>query len=383
LRRRQTGLEVDVELTDDQELFVETTRRFLETHAPMTSVRALFADPVGFDRGVWRQGAELGWTAMLVPEDLGGGSLSGQGLPDLALAAEELGRALHPGPFLPSNVVAFALAAYGSGEQHELLAGILSGEQIATWCMAGPAGVWSADAVDTQVSADGDGLVLSGTASFVQDAVNADVLLVTARGLGGLTQLVMRAATPGVTVAPLATLDLARRLDEVRFDGVRLPRSALLGDEGDADGAVERQLEVALVLQCAETVGLVDRVMEFTLQYAKDRVAFGRPIGSFQALKHRLADHAMWLEGSKATTCYAARAVQTRADDATLAVSVAKAHVAKTATAAIHDCVQIHGGIGMTWEHDIHLYLRRAVSNEVLYGTPQFHCQRLCDLAGV
>jgi alkylation response protein AidB-like acyl-CoA dehydrogenase len=296
--------------------------------------------------------------------------------------AEELGRGVCGGPFLPVNVFGFAVSTFGTDDQRAMLPGLVAGELIGAWCLGGADGSWSGDALSAEPAAAG-AYVLSGTSSYVQDAANADVLLVTAGGADGVSQFLVPTGTAGVTVTPLGTLDLSRRLAEVRFDKVAVDHSSLLGEFGRAAVAVERQRQVALVLQCAETVGVADHVLDFTVQYAKDRMAFGRPIGSYQALKHRFADHAMWLEASKATSSYAAHAVQEQREDAAMAVSVAKAHVARTATATVHDCIQMHGGIGMTWEHDIHLYMRRAVSNEALFGTPQEHCQRLCDLAGI
>jgi alkylation response protein AidB-like acyl-CoA dehydrogenase len=164
---------------------------------------------------------------------------------------------------------------------------------------------------------------------------------------------------------------------------VSVGANALLGDAGAAADQVERQLQFALVLQCAETVGVTDRVFEFTLDWVKQRYAFGRPIGSYQALKHRLADHAAQLEAAKAASAHAARSVQTGAADAAIAVSVAKSHCGRQSTEIIRDCLQLHGGIGLTWDHDIHFYLRRAVSNEALWGTPAAHHERLCRLAGL
>jgi alkylation response protein AidB-like acyl-CoA dehydrogenase len=164
---------------------------------------------------------------------------------------------------------------------------------------------------------------------------------------------------------------------------VRVGPEALVGEADAAAALVERQLQHALVLQSAETVGVIDRALEFTLDYARQRVAFGRLIGSFQALKHRFAEHAVWLEGAKAATAYAARAVQDQAPDAGAAASIAKSHTTRRGVEIIRDCLQIHGGIGMTWEHDIHFYLRRAVANEALFGTPAAHYERLCRLAGL
>jgi alkylation response protein AidB-like acyl-CoA dehydrogenase len=375
---------VDIVATDDQRLLQDTTRRFLEKRAPVGATRRLVDDPVGFDREAWRQGAELGWLSLFVPEAQGGMAEMAQGVVDAAIIAEELGRVVFAGPFLPVSVVTFAVATAGSEAQRDaLLPGLAAGETLAAWCFSGPGAASGVQAGAVRATRSGEGYLLEGVAAYVQDAHVADHLLVTTADGAGLSQFLVPAKTAGVTIAPLEALDLGRRLAEVRFDGVRVGQDALLGAAGGAAAQVERQLQLALALQCAETVGVVDRTLEFTVDYAKQRVAFGRPIGSFQALKHRFADHATRLEGAKAATAYAARAVQDQAVDAALAVSIAKAHGGKFGTEIIRDCLQMHGGIGMTFDHDIHLYLRRAVSNEALWGTPAAHHERLCVLAGV
>lgn len=368
-------------LTDDQELFRSTCRRALQERAPVERVRQLIGDPVGFDRATWTAGAGLGWYAMFVPEELGGGSVSGQPLVDAAVVAEELGRLVHPGPALATNVVAAGLARAASAELAErVLPGIAAGEVVATWALAGPD-----DPLPTRspvtATPDGDGYRLDGVASYVPDAAAADVLLVSAASPGGPAQFLLPRGTPGIRIEPLETLDLARRLATVRFTGVRAGAETVVGTPGGAAADVEHQLRVALVLQCAETTGATARGLEMTVQYAKDRVAFGRPIGSYQALKHRMADHRMWLEGSAAITAHAARAVQDGRPDAAIAPRVAAAHVGRRSTATLHDCVQLHGGIGMTWEYDLHLYFRRVISNEVLYGSPELHQRTLVDIA--
>jgi alkylation response protein AidB-like acyl-CoA dehydrogenase len=375
---------VDIVATDDQRLLQDTTRRFLEKRVPVAATRRLINDATGFDREAWRQGAELGWLSLFVPEAQGGMAEMAQGVVDAAIIAEELGRVVFAGPFLPVSVVAFAVAAAGSEAQRDaLLPGLAAGETLAAWCFSGPGAASGVQPGAVRATRSGEGYLLEGVAAYVQDAHVADHLLVTTADGAGLSQFLVPAKTAGVTIAPLEALDLGRRLAEVRFDGVRLGEDALLGAAGGAAAQVERQLQLALALQCAETVGVVDRTLEFTVDYAKQRVAFGRPIGSFQALKHRFADHATRLEGAKAATAYAARAVQDQAVDAALAVSIAKAHGGKFGTEIIRDCLQMHGGIGMTFDHDIHLYLRRAVSNEALWGTPAAHHERLCVLAGV
>ncbi len=369
-------------LSEDQELFRTTCRRALQERAPVERVRELVEDPAGFDRATWTAGAELGWTAMFVPEEHGGGSVSGEALVDAAIVAEEFGRLVHPGPALVTNVVAAGLARAASPELAErVLPGIAAGDVVATWALAGPDDPLPSGDLPVRATADGAGYVLDGVASYVPDAAVADVVLVSATTPDGPAQFLLPRDTPGVEVEPLETLDLARRLATVRFTGVRAGAGTLVGAAGGAAADIEHQLRVALVLQCAETTGATARGLEMTVQYAKDRVAFGRPIGSYQALKHRMADHRMWLEGSAAITGHAARAVQLDRPDAAIAPRVAKAHVGRRSTVTLHDCVQLHGGIGMTWEYDLHLYFRRAISNEVLYGGPELHQRALVDIA--
>ena len=356
---------MDLNVSADQELLAETTRRFLERECPITEVRRLHDEAVdGFDREYWRKGCELGWTAMLVPEADGGGSVSGDGLLDLVLVAEEMGRLVSPGPLVPVNVVADALARRGTDAQRAaVLPDLVSGDAIATWAFAESNDSW-----------DAAGVTLTAV---------ADWFLVTARTGEGLTQFLVPADTTGVTVTRLGTLDLTRQFGSIAFEQTTVSGDAVVGEVGGAAGDVERQLEVALVLHDAETVGATDVVFNFTLEYAKDRIAFGRPIGSYQALKHRFADMRTWLEGCHATATASARAVQAGDDDAAELVSVAKSYIADRCPSIIQDCVQLHGGIGVTWEHDLHLYLRRVAQNAALYGSVEQHRERLAVLIGM
>jgi alkylation response protein AidB-like acyl-CoA dehydrogenase len=373
---------VKLDLSPDQELVRDTTKRFLAERSPLAEVRRLGEDPVGYDRKWWRQGAELGWTAMLVPEAFGGGSVTDAGLLDLVVVAEEMGRLVAPGPFVPVNVVASALATAGTDDQRAtVLPALVAGESVAAWCLAEPGGAWSS-AADARVTAErtAAGWLLSGTKSPVEAAVDADHLLVVAGTPEGPTQLLVPAGTPGVTAVPLRSLDLVRRFAEVRFDRAEVADGAVVGAVGGAGPDVERQLLVAVALQCAETVGVVDQVFSFTVEYAFDRYSFGRPLASYQALKHRFADMKTWLEACHATAGGAADAVQAGVPDAGRLASTAAAYIGDRSTAMIQDCVQLHGGIGVTWEHDIHLYLRRATVNRATYGTPRQHRERLAAL---
>jgi alkylation response protein AidB-like acyl-CoA dehydrogenase len=375
---------VDVTLNDDQLMLQDMTRRFLEDRSPIGALRKLVDRGETLDRALWREAAELGWVALFVPEENGGIAESAQGVIDAAIVAEELGRVVFAGPFLSTSVAAFALAQGGSDAQREAwLPGMASGDTLAAWCFAGPGVKAGAEPGGVRCRASGGGFVLDGIAAYVEEAGAADLLLVSATGEDGLSQFLLPAGMAGVSIEPLDALDLGRRLASVRFEGVTVGQEALLGAAGEAGDLVERQLQVALALQCAETVGVTDRAFEFTLEWVRDRHAFGRPIGSFQALKHRLADHAAQLEGAKAAAAHAARSVQTGAPDAAAAVSIAKSQCGRSATEIIRDCLQMHGGIGLTWEHDIHFYLRRAVSNEALWGTPAAHHERLARLAGL
>jgi alkylation response protein AidB-like acyl-CoA dehydrogenase len=375
---------MELRLEDDQQLLLETTQRFLSAEAPIAEVRRLHDDGVGFDRSIWQRGAELGWTSLLVPEDLGGGSVSGNGLADLCLVAEEFGRQVAPGPLLPVNVVAAALSRSGTdNHKSEVLPQLVAGEAIATWAFAETNDRWDATGVHLTASQAGEAWTLDGTKSFVQDAAESDYYLVTARTGEGLSQFLVAAGSPGVSIEALTSLDMTRRYGNLVFDRASIPASALVGTAGQADDDVEYQIQLALVLQNAETVGATDKVFEMTLEYANDRMSFGRPIGSYQAIKHRLADMKLWLEACLGTSSASARAVQAGAADAGELVSVSKAYIAEKCPFIVQDCIQLHGGIGVTWEHDIHIYLRRVAQNAALYGSARRHRARLADLTGI
>ena len=361
---------MELQLSGDQELFLDTSRRLLAAECSIAAVRSLEAEPDGFSRDTWRRGAELGWTSMLVPEAHGGGSLSEHGLLDLALVAEEMGRTVAPGPLVPVNLVAAALGAAGTEAQRaQVLPGLLAGEAVAAW--TGP------QAIDAEVQ--GDDLVLRGTMPAVEAGGQADHLLVVVRSGEGLSHVLVPAATEGLVVGPMGTLDLVRRFASVTFDGAVVPRALLVGELGGAAGEVERLLQIACALQCAETCGAIDRVLAMTIEYLGDRYSFGRPLSSYQALKHRIADQKVWLEACHAITTAATRAVAAGESDAGRLASAAKHWVGPHATELIQDCIQLHGGIGITWEHDLHLYLRRATVNRTTYGTPDDHADRIAD----
>jgi alkylation response protein AidB-like acyl-CoA dehydrogenase len=369
-------LRVQLALTDDQALFVDTTARFVETELPLAKTRELHGDALGYGRTWLAKSAELGWYSMLVPESLGGGSVSGAGLLDAALVAEVIGRQVQPGPFVPMNVVASALASHGSPRvQRDVLPGIVAGRVVATWAFADNAGVVDGGAGVTATPTPGDMVRLDGARGFVQDALSADHVLVAAALDGSPAQpvqVLVPCDAAGVRVRPLHALDLSRRFAHVELEGVTVPGDAVV------DAPFEQLLHVAVVLNLAEIVGAMDVLFDMTVAYAKDRIAFGRPIGSFQAIKHLLADQALYLETCKAGAVAAAEAVANGDEMAAEVVSMAAAYIGDQGRELAQECLQVHGGIGYTWEHDLHLLMRRIESNAVLYGEPTWHRERVC-----
>ena len=368
-----------LDLSAEQEFLRETTSKFLSNEAPVSDVRKLRDNPDGFDRSYWRRGAELGWTSFLVSEEAGGGSVSGRGLIDLTLIAHEFGRNAAPGPLLPSNLVAAAISWTDARRHADLLAGLLDGTDIASWCFEEQPGRRIGD-VELEIRVEGGGLVVTGSKRPVESAAQATQLLVTGRTGSGLTQVLVPTGAAGVSIKAMESVDLTRRFYSVDFEGVRLPMSAAIGEPGGANAQVERLLHHALVIQCAESVGAMERGFDTTVEWAFDRYSFGRPLASYQALKHRFADMKSWLEGAHAIVDAAADAVESASGDGAELASAAKAFVGQYGAELLHDCVQIHGGIGVTFEHDLHLFLRRLTLNRMLFGTPAEHRLRVADI---
>lgn len=375
---------MELALSPDQKLFQASARGHLEKQYSLEGIRAMGEGDPRWNRDWWQKAAELGWAATIVPEELGGGSVSGDGVRDLSLLAEELGAGLAPGPLLPVNVVlAGLIAAAGNGPDHTaLIEGLVAGESVATWAVYEPGGEWAPLEPSVTATPVEGGFLLDGVKDRVQEAGQADLLLVVAAGPDGPVQVLVPTGAQGVSILPQWSLDLSRTYSTVTFGGVRVGSEAVVG-AGGAEGPVERQLQVAVVIQCSEACAVLDRVFELTTQWAFDRYSFGRPLASYQALKHRFADMRTWLEACHATTQAAAAAVQEQSPEAEQLVSVAKSFVGDRSLVIIQDCVQLHGGIGVTYEHDLHLYLRRAVMNQAHYGTPQDHRVRLAGLASL
>jgi alkylation response protein AidB-like acyl-CoA dehydrogenase len=364
-----------LDLTSDQEFFRQTTAKFLESQVPIDAVRALRDDPAGYSPDYWRRGAELGWASLLVREELGGGTISGAPLVELTLIAHEFGQHASPGPLVTVNVVAAALSE--SQTHGEVLESLMAGESIASWAVAERDTSVALDGVRLSVRVEGGEIVLNGEKRPVESAAQASHLLVTGRSDSGLTQVLVPADTAGVTISPMGSVDLTRRFAAVRFDNVRLPADAVVGAVGGAGPMVERQLQIAVVAHNAEAVGAMQSAFDMTVAWAFDRYSFGRPLASYQEIKHRFADMLSWLQASHAVNDAAAVAVDAGTAEAADLVSAAKAYIGDYGTELVQDCVQMHGGIGVTFEHDVHLYLRRVTINRALYGTPPEHRRRL------
>ena len=374
---------MDEDLTEEQQMLLDASTRFIEEACPLTAVRdGAYADP-GFAAAYRRQAGELGWFSFVVPEEQGGGSVSGNGAVDAALVAYRRGRLLQPGPFTGTNVVAAALAEAGSDEHRgQVVPALIAGEASASWAYGAAPGLPARVGAISAVSTAG-GWRLAGRAIFVEDPGPDGWLLVTATTEDGLAQFLLPVGEAAVEVVPLESLDLSRRFVEVRFDGGSVPATALVGRPGAIDDLVARQVALAATLTVAETVGAMAHEFEMTVQYAKDRIAFGRPIGSFQAIKHVLADTSLNLEMGKALALAAARPAGEGDPYAGQAASIAKAFVGDTGIDLAQNCFQVFGGIGYTWEHDQHLYLRRISTDATFHGDPSWHREHLCQLAGL
>lgn len=364
----------------EQMLFASTAQAFLEKETPLGKVREIHSSGGSFDPQWWQRAAELGWASLLVPEELGGGSVSGDGVADLALLAEQAGRTVAPGPLHPVSVVLAGLVEAADNHQ-ALIESLVSGEMVASWAVYEPAAPWSPLTPSLTATATDGGYRLDGVKDRVESGDAAGVLLVTGMLDGRLRQFVVPADTAGVSIRTQRSLDMVKRYARVTFEGAEVGADALLGTADQTAGIIERQRQVALVLQCAETVGILDAVLAMTHQWLLDRHSFGRPLASYQALKHRFADMKLWFEAARATTAGAAEAVGARSPGAAKLVSVAKAYVGERAPVMLQDCVQLHGGIGVTWEHDLHLYLRRAALNRAMFGSPEDHHRVIFDLS--
>jgi alkylation response protein AidB-like acyl-CoA dehydrogenase len=359
------------DLTDEQQAIKSTAREFLASRYKSERIRALAESEHGFEASDWAEMAELGWPGLALPEEWGG---QGLGIVDLAVLFEEMGYALAPSPLLSTTVAGLALAVNGSDEQKERwLRPLAAGEARGTLALFDAGTTAAIGGFEMEARADGDGVVLDGEKVLVMDAASADFLLVaTADG----RRHVVEAGADGLSVSAEKSIDLTRRLYSVRFDGVRVGAGATLeGGQADYLPVLWR----ACVAIAAESTGVAQRTMEMAVSYAKDRRQFGRPIGAYQAVSHRCAQMLLETENSRSAVYGAAWAADAEPDSLPLAAAMAKAYASDAGWRVPDASIQVHGGIGFTWEHDLHFFLKRGKANAATFGTAAWHRERVAD----
>jgi alkylation response protein AidB-like acyl-CoA dehydrogenase len=370
---------MDFGFSDEQDMLRQTARAFLEENCPTSFVRQMMEDDKGYAPALWKQMADLGWLGLAFPEAYGG---QGLGFVDLTVILEEMGAALLPSPFLSTVVLAGQTILIGGSEEqkHTYLPKIADGALIATLALTEPSGRFNAEGVaDVWATRDDDGFRISGTKLFVPDAHIADLMVVAARTKDagdksfGVTLFLVESNSPGIATTLLQTMDQTRKQCEVVFDNVSVGRDRVLGMVDMGWPIVQKVLNIATVALCAEMVGGAQRVLDLSVSYAKERVQFGRPIGSFQAIKHKCAEMMLQVESAKSAAYYAAWAVDEDVPEAPLAVSMAKAYCSDAYRHTSGEGIQVHGGIGFTWEHDMHLYFKRAKYAEFTFGDATYH----------
>ncbi|MER5182438.1 acyl-CoA dehydrogenase family protein [Streptomyces sp. NPDC002896] len=372
---------MDLTFSEEQDELRKVVRSFLTKYSGEADVRRLAADPRGYDPGAWRRMAtELGLQGLAVPEEYGG---SGFGYADLGVVFEEAGRALLCAPYFATVALAAEALLRCDDEQarRDLLPGIASGESVATLALTEDSGRWDEPGIRLTARETAGGWRLTGVKTYVPDGHLADLLLVAARTPSGISLFAVEADVPGLTRTPLPTLDQTRKQARVEFTDAP---ARLLGGEGAAWPVIERTLATASVLLAAEQVGGAAAALDTAVEYARIRVQYGRPIGSFQGIKHKCADMLVEIESAR-SAAYGGLWALDAGDEIEIAVAAAlsQAFCSEAFTKVAGDNIQVHGGIGFTWEHPAHLYFKRAKSSEVLLGTPSYHRELLAARLGI
>jgi alkylation response protein AidB-like acyl-CoA dehydrogenase len=378
---------MDFGFSEEQEMLRKSARDFLAKENPMTYVRQMMEDDRGFRDEQWRKMAELGWMGLILPEQYGGAGLT---FVDMVVILEEMGRVVLPGPFFSTAILgSVALVEGGDAAQKEkLLPRLAAGDLRVTLAQLEPNARWDADGIELEARPAGGGYRLSGTKLFVPDAHTADLFVVAGRAPGsagaeGVSLFLVEAKAPGVTTTLLKTMDQTRKLCEVVLKDVTVPAERVLGAPGQGWKLLERVVDRGKVGLCAEMCGGAQKVLEMSVDYAKVREQFGRPIGSFQAIQHKCANMLVEVESSKSATYYAAWAVANDVPEAPLAAAMAKAYCSDAYRHTAGEGIQIHGGIGFTWEHDMHIYFKRAKSSEVTFGDGTWNREIVAQLIGL
>ena len=366
--------------TDEQDELRKTVRAFLDAKSPESAVREQMETEAGYDETVWRQMAEqMGLQGLSIPEEFGG---SGFTFIELGIVLEEMGRSLLCAPFF-STVVLAANTLLHSGDdaaKKDFLPGIASGETIATVAFTEPSGKWDESGIEMEATASGDGWTLSGTKMFVLDGHTANLIVVAARTPQGVSLFAVEGDAAGLTRTALSTMDQTRKQARLEFDGTP---GRLVGTDGDGWNVLSKVLDLVAIGLAAEQVGGAQKVLDMAVEYAKVRVQFGRPIGSFQAIKHKCADMLLEVESAKSAAYYGMWCASELNDELPSVASLAKAYCSEAYFHAAAENIQIHGGIGFTWEHPAHLYFKRAKSSELLFGDPTYHRELLAQRIGI
>lgn len=371
---------MDFGLTEEQRILQTVAREWLANRCPKSLVREMEKDPKGYVPELWREMADNGWLGLAIPEEYGG---AGMTFLDLAVLLEEMGRACLPGPYFSTVILAGAaiLEAGSDAQKAELLPRIASGDLIATLALAGPGGGWNVQSVALTATPTDSGFAISGTTLFVPDANVADVIVAAAKTGNGITLFLVNSNSPGLTVSPLQTIAGDKQC-EVVFDNVAVPGERLLGELGQGGEILKKVLEKATIAKCAESVGGAQQALEMSVNYAKERVQFGKPIGTMQVLQHYCANMATDVDGSRFVTYQAAWRLSTGLAAST-EVAIAKAWTSEAYRRIAAQAHQLHAAIGFTEEYDLQLYSRRAKTAEVLLGDADYHREAVAKELGL
>ncbi len=369
---------MDFGFSEEQEMLRDAAKRFLTDNCPTTYVRKMMAHDTAHDADFYKKLVELGWPGLLVPEQYGG---TGGTFLDLTVIMEEAGKALLPGPFFATALLGAPLILEGGSEaqKQELLPKLAAGELLATLAIAEASGRFDAGGIGLKAEKKGGRYVLTGEKLFVPDAQVANCIGVVARTQQGskpeegISLFLVPSNSKGLTITQLKTVDMTRRLCHLKFEGVEVDAAGLLGAENQGWPILHRTLDIATAGLCAEIVGTAQRALDMSVEYAKTRVQFGKPIGAFQAVKHKCVDMMVAVENARSLTYYACWTVDERAAEAATAVPMAKAYASDMGKNVTSEAIQVHGGIGFTWEHDMHLFHRRALAGEANFGNAPIH----------
>jgi alkylation response protein AidB-like acyl-CoA dehydrogenase len=371
---------VNFAFSEEQEELRKAVRRFLEDKSPEAEVRRLMETEEGYDPAVWKQmGEQLGLQGLAVPEEYGG---SGYSYVELTVVFEEMGRALLAAPYFSTVALAanLLLASGDESAKSDYLPGLAAGTTIGTVALAEASGRWDEAGVTLEARGSGDSWTLTGEKLYVLDGHTADLVLVAARTPGGVSVFAVDKGSSGFTATALSTMDQTRKQARLTFESTP---ARLVGGEGEGWPAISKMLDLAVVALAAEQVGGAQRVLEMAVEYAKERVQFGRPIGSFQAIKHKCADMLLEVESAKSAAYYAGWAAAEDNDELPVVASLAKSYCSEAYFHAAAENIQIHGGIGFTWDYPAHLYFKRAKSSELLFGDPSYHRELLAQRIGI